>query len=171
MEQEADMNRFHSVMAGALVAGLLLGGVASAQGPRGGGPGGPPFGAAGDAGGRRGPGGRAGGPALALGALDLTDGQEQQIRDIRAQERDRMRQLDDRLRKAGEAQRGAIETVPLNEGAIRAATQALADVQADQAIQQAHVYNLIWAVLTPAQQSQAKSVRTQREGRRRNRNP
>jgi periplasmic protein CpxP/Spy len=151
------MNRFHSLTAGALVAGLLVTGVAFAQGPRRGGPGGLGLG---------GPGGRPGGQALALGALNLTDAQQQQIREIREQERDAMRQIDERLRQAHDAQRDAIQTIPVNEGLIRSASQALADVQAEAAIQQANIYSRIWAVLTPAQQTQAKTVRDRREARR-----
>lgn len=150
------MNRFHSLTAGALVAGLLMTGVAFAQGPRGGGPGGRGFG---------GPGGRPGGPALALGALNLTDSQQQQIREIREQERDTVRQLEERLRQARDAQRDAIETIPVDEGLIRTTIQTLADVQAEAAIQQAYVHSRIWAVLTPAQQTQAKTLRDQREAR------
>ena len=148
------MNRFRSITAVALVAGLLVTGVASAQGPRRGGPGGP-------GGGGRGP----GGPALALGALDLTEAQQQQVRDIREQEREGMRQLEERLRTARDAQQAAIESVPVNEGLIRQTTDALADVQAEAAIRQSHVYNQIWAVLTPAQQTRAKALAAERETR------
>jgi len=149
------MNRFRSMTAGALVAGLLVAGVASAQGPRGGGPGGP----------GRGPGGRGGGPVLALGALNLTEAQGQQIRDIRTQKREGMRRLEERMRQAAAAQRAAIETVPVNEGLIRQTSDVLADVQAEAAIQQAHVYNQIWTVLTPAQQAQAATLRAERAAR------
>jgi Spy/CpxP family protein refolding chaperone len=151
------MNRFHSLTAGVLVAGLLATGVAFAQGPRGGGPGGP--------GGPGFGGGRPGGPALALGALNLTESQQQQIREIREQERDAMRQLEERLRQARDAQGGAIQAIPVDEGLIRTTTQALADVQIEAAIQQAYIHSRIWAVLTPAQQTQAKTVQAQREAR------
>jgi Spy/CpxP family protein refolding chaperone len=159
--KETDMNRFRSITAGALVAGLLITGIASAQAPRGGGPGRP----GGPDGPGRGPGGRAGAQALQLGALNLTDAQKQQIRDIREQERQAGRQLQERLRTANDAQRDAIESVPINEGLIRQAAAALADVQAEAAIQQALVYNQIWAVLTPAQQAQAKKLRAERDVR------
>ena len=147
------MNRFHSIAAGAVVAGMLVAGAASAQGLRGGpgGPGGP---------------GRGSGPALALRGLDLTDAQRQQIRDINEQERTAMRQLNERLRQAGAAQRAAIEAVPVNEGLIRQTTDALADVQAEAAIRRAHLYNQVWAVLTPAQQAQATKLRAERSAQR-----
>jgi Spy/CpxP family protein refolding chaperone len=168
------MTRFHSIAASAVVAGLLAAGAASAQGLRGG-PGGP------DRPGR-GPGGAGAGPALALRALDLTDAQRQQIREINEQERTEMRQLNERLRQAVETQRAAIQAIPVNEGLIRQTTDALADVQAEAAIRRAHLYNQVWAVLTPAQQAQATKLRAeraaggdqrreQRQERRRNRLP
>ena len=151
------MNLLRSFTAGALVAGLLATGVASAQGPRRGGPGG--FGGPG------GPGRGPGGAGLALNALNLTEAQQQQVRDIREQERDALRQLQEQLEKARDAQQAAIELVPVNEGLIRQTTDALADVQAEAAIRQAHVYNQIWAVLTPAQQTQAKALRAERKAK------
>lgn len=157
------MNRFRAMTAGVLVAGLLATGAVSAQGPRGGGPGGP--GRPGGPGGRGvgGPGAPGGG--LPLRALNLTDAQEQQVRSIREQERDTMRQLDARIREAGRAQRTAIETLPVNEALIRQTTAAFAEVQADVAVIQAHVQSQIWAVLTPAQQAQATKLRAEREAR------
>ena len=145
------MNRFRTMAAGAVVAAVLVTGVASAQGPRRGGPG-------------RGLGGP-GGVALPIGALNLTDAQQQQVRDIRQQEREAMQQLEERLRTAREAQRAAIETVPVNEGLIRQTSDVLADIQAEAAIRQAHVYNQVWAVLTPAQQAEAKKLRGDRQAR------
>lgn len=166
------MNRFKSVVAGAVVVAALASGAAAvfAQGPRGGGPGGP--------GGPGIRGGRDGGPGLPLGglpatpalaALNLTDAQEQQIRDIRQQEREGMRELQTRLRAASQAHRQAVESVPVNEGLIRQTIEALADVQAEVAIRQAHVYNQVWAVLTVEQQAQAAKVRAERDARQKDR--
>jgi Spy/CpxP family protein refolding chaperone len=159
------MNRFKSVVAGAVVVAALASGAAAvfAQGSRGGalgigGPGGP--------GGR---GGRDGGPGLPLRGLNLTDAQEQQIRDIRQQEREGMRDLQARVRAASEAHHAAVESVPVNEGLIRQTTEALANVQAEVAIRQAHVYNQVWAVLTKEQQAQAATLRAQREARQKDR--
>jgi protein CpxP len=145
------MIRFRTMTAGIVVAALLATGVASAQGPRRGGPG-------------RGAGGP-GGIALPIGALKLTDAQQQQVRDIRQQEREAMQQLEERLARAREAQRAAIETVPVNEGLVRQTSDVVADIQAEAAIRQAHLYNQVWAVLTPAQQAEAKTLRTERQAR------
>jgi periplasmic protein CpxP/Spy len=147
------MNRFQGTVAGVLIAGMLAGGVAFAQGPRGGGPGGP------------GRGGRIGAPGMALRQLNLTEAQEEQIRSIRERERADAQAAQEALRKAHDAQRDAIETVPVNEGLVRQTTQALADAQSDLALQQARVFNEVWAVLTPAQQAQAKKLRAERDAR------
>jgi Spy/CpxP family protein refolding chaperone len=147
------MNRFQGTVAGVLIAGVLAGGMAAAQGPRGGGPGGPGRGARFDT------------PGLALRQLNLTDAQEQQIRMIRERELDALRQAQDAVGKALDAQTGAVQTVPINEGLIRQTTQALADAQTEAALQRARVYNEMWTVLTPAQQTQAKKLQAEREVR------
>jgi periplasmic protein CpxP/Spy len=161
------MVRSHTVMIGAAVAGLLVATLAFAQGPRGhgrgpGGPGG--FGM----GGPGGPFGM-GGPGLGLGMADLTDAQEQQVRDIRMRNRDAIQASAEQLRVAHDAQRKAMETLPVDEGQIRAAAQALADVEADVAVQAARLRAEIWAVLTPAQQTQIAKQRETREARMRER--
>jgi Spy/CpxP family protein refolding chaperone len=148
------MNRFRWMMAAALVAALGAGSVAFAQGPRGGGPGRP-----------GGPGGRGLMGGLPLASLNLTQAQQDLIRDIRERSRGEMSQIDAKLRQAHVAQRKAVSTIPLNEGAIRAATLAVAEVQADTAILQARVQNEIFAALTSEQQEQVKKALAEREQR------
>ena len=149
------MNRMRDIVTGTVMAALLVAGAAFAQGPRGGG---------------RGPGAPAmGGPGLELRGLNLTDAQEQQVRDIRQQERESLQALQQKLRAASDAQRAAIHTLPVNEGLIRDTTAALADVQAELAIHQAQVHSQVWAVLTPAQQAEATRIRAEREARQKDR--
>jgi Spy/CpxP family protein refolding chaperone len=148
------MIRFRTLTAGALVAGLLVTGAAFAQGPRGGGPG---------RGGPAGPMMRMGG--LPLAGIELTPGQQDLIRDIQERSREEGRQAEARVREAQEAQRQAVDAIPLNEGAIRAATLALADAQAEAAIRTARVQNEIWLVLTVAQQEQVAARRAERDQR------
>ena len=143
------MNRFRSFTVGALVLGLLSG-AAYAQGVRGG-----------DGRGQ----GRLGGPGLALRALNLTEAQQQQVQQIREQHRDEVRAAEAQVRSALTAQRRAIETVPYNEGLIRSTTQELAEAQTAAALLQARVFNETWAVLTPAQQEQAKKLQAERATR------
>jgi len=95
--------------------------------------------------------------------LNLTDAQKQELQDVRMRHRDEMRQAEERLRAALEAQRHAVEAIPLDEGGIRATSQALVEAQTEAAIIQARVHAESWAILTPEQQAQAKQLESQRE--------
>ena len=111
------MTRFRALTLTAVLAGLLAGGVAVAQGP---GPGrrgpGRPFGP--------GPGGPGG---LPLQALNLTDTERDQIRQLMQQLRQQNQSVGEQLRTAMDAQRTAVETMPVDEGLIRSTTQALVE--------------------------------------------
>jgi periplasmic protein CpxP/Spy len=136
----------------ALVAGLA--GAVAAQDP--GGPGG-----------RHG-GGRGFGPERAgvpLHALELSDAQRTQVREVMQSQREDMQAISTRLREAHKAQREAIETVPVNEALVRATSQALAAVETDMALLQARIHSQVWGVLTPDQQAKAKELKAQREAR------
>lgn len=114
----------------------------------------------------RGPGAGIGPRAgLPLGQLDLTDTQREQVRQLTRQHREQTRPFMDQLRKAQDAQRQAIETLPLDEGRIRAAAQELARAQADLAVQHARLRSEIYALLTPDQQQRLQQLRAQRQAR------
>ena len=116
------------------------------------------------------PGGRGGfGAGFALGQLDLSDAQKQQVRDITQRDRDAMRSTMQRLEQAMQAQREAITQVPVNEQAVRAAAAQVALVQADLAVAQARVHADIWNILTPEQQTKAKELEQQAQARARER--
>jgi Spy/CpxP family protein refolding chaperone len=143
------MHRFRLLTAAAVVAGLLAGGAvyAQQQGPRFGGPG-------------RGFG--PGGPGLPLAALNLNEGQQQQIKDIRERHRDEVRAAEEALRTAMDAQRKAIETIPVDEGLIQSTAQQLANAQTAAAIIQAHIYSESWNVLSTEQQDTLKKLQAER---------
>lgn len=150
------MKRVSYFITGAVMAAMLATGVSTyAQGAgfgrRGGGPGGP-----------GGPG--FGGPRLALPLrdLNLTDAQQQQVQSIRERRRDEAQQIAERLRTAMQAQRKAVEAVPVNESLIRSTTQELADVQADAAIAQAHARSEILSILTADQRAQLTKLQADR---------
>jgi Spy/CpxP family protein refolding chaperone len=138
-------------MFGAVVAmaGLLAAGVAQAQGP----------GPRGDGQGR-GRGGPSRGAAMMLPLRDLalSDAQREQVEQLRAANRDEVQAAQARVREAEAAQRAAIQTVPLDESLVRSTTQALALAQTDLAIQEARMYNDVWQLLTPEQQSKLREV-------------
>ena len=139
------------VMAGAalaLVAGLAAG--AHAQG---------------DGQGKR---GRFGGPGRGFpgfAALDLSEAQRGQVRDVMQRHRGEMQEAGKRLHEAHSAQRAAVETVPVNEGLVRSTSQALAEAQTDMALLQARVHSEVWTLLTPEQQQKAKELKAKRETR------
>jgi periplasmic protein CpxP/Spy len=94
--------------------------------------------------------------------LGLTDDQRQQIRAAIASHRDEFKSVADRVRKAREAQQAAIEQVPLNEPQIRAASSELAAAEADAAVLRARVHEQVFSLLTPDQQTKAKSLAAER---------
>ena len=153
------MTRFRALTLTAVLAGLLAGGVAfaQAQGPgRRGGPGG--FGGLGLPGGP-------GGPGLPLQELNLTETQQDQIKQLTQQYRQQNQNAGEQLRSAMEAQRKAVETIPVDEGLIRSTTQALVDAQTEMAIQQARLRSEIFALLTPDQQAQVRKLQAERNQR------
>jgi len=152
------MTRFRKVTLSAVLVALVASGAAAlyAQAPGGRGRGGAPFG---------GPGERGFAAGLALGQLDLSDAQKQQIRDMTKRHRDQSQPLALRLQQAMDAQRAAIETIPVNESVVRSAAQALATVQADMAVEQARLHSDIFSVLTVEQQEKAKQLEAQAQAR------
>jgi Spy/CpxP family protein refolding chaperone len=145
------MTRFRSFTVAAVMAGLLAGGAAFAQGP--GGRGG------------RGPGGFGAGGGLPLRALDLTDAQQEQVRNLTQQYRTQNQETAHRLRAAQETQRKAVETLPVNEELIRSTTRELAEAQAEVAVQRARLQAEIFGLLTPQQQEEAKKLQAARATR------
>ncbi|MBI2189216.1 MAG: Spy/CpxP family protein refolding chaperone [Acidobacteria bacterium] len=138
-----------------LVAALVGAGVLYAQGPgRGLG-----FGHG------RGPGLGGPGAMLPLRQLELTDAQQQQIRELMQQHRAAVQPIMERLRVAAEAQRAAVDAAPADEGRIRAAAQQVAEVQADLAVQRARLQSDIVALLTPEQQQRLQQLRAERQSR------
>ena len=150
------VRRFHLLHVIALVIGLLAGGaLAYAQGPEPGGPRG------------RGPGAGPGGPGggLALRGLNLTDAQQEQVRQLTQQNREQMRGLIDRMRTAQDARRRAVEAIPFNESQVRTAMKDLADVEADLAVAEARLQADVYALLSADQQQQLQKLRADRETR------
>jgi Spy/CpxP family protein refolding chaperone len=145
------MTRFRSFTVAAVVAGLLAAGAAFAQGP--GGRGG------------RGPGGFGAGGGLPLRALDLTDAQQEQVRNLTQQYRTQNQETAQRLRAAQETQRKAVETLPVNEELIRSTTRELAEAQAEVAVQRARLQAEVFALLTPQQQAEARKLQAERATR------
>ena len=136
----------------ALTATLLGSAAAYAQGPgpggfRGRGPGGP-----------GGPGG-----GMPLRQLNLTEAQQQQVRQLMQRHREQTRSLMERLHTAHAARFQATETLPVNEAAIRATTQELVEVETDMTVHRARLQSDIHALLTPEQQQRLQQLRADRQ--------
>ena len=103
------VRRYRYVLAGVLVALIVAAGALYAQ----------------DGGVRRFRGPGPGGPGIGvpLQALNLTEAQREQVRQVTEQHREQTRPLIERLRASQLARRQAIETMPVDEGRIRAAMQ------------------------------------------------
>jgi Spy/CpxP family protein refolding chaperone len=116
-----------------------------------------------------GPRGPRGGPGLGGGLplreLSLTEAQRTQVQQLVEKHREGTRVLMERAQKARAAQRQAVDAIPTNESAIRTAAAAVAEVEADLAVQQAQLQNEIFNLLTPEQQQQLQKVRADREAR------
>jgi len=112
-----------------------------------------------------GPGGRGFAAGFALGQLDLSDAQKQQVRDIMQRHREQSSGTMQRMQQAMQAQRAAINQVPVNEAAVRQAAAALAAVQADAAVDEARLHADIFSVLTVEQQEKAKQLEAQARAR------
>jgi len=152
------MNRVRNFVVAAGVVALMSGGAVAlfAQGAPGRGAG--PFGPGGQA--RRGF-----DAGFALGQLNLSDAQKQQLRDIMQRNRQQSQPTMQRLEQAIAAERAAINQVPVNEAAVRQAAAALASVQADVAVNQARLHADVWNILTPDQQAKAKELEAQAQTR------
>jgi protein CpxP len=140
------MTRLRWFTLAASIAGLVVGGaVALAQGP--------------------GPRGLGPASALPLRALNLSEAQREQFRQLVEQNREQARVALQSLRAAMEAQRKAVQTVPVDEQLIRSTTQALAEAQTNVALQRARLRADLFALLTPEQQATATKLEAERAGR------
>jgi periplasmic protein CpxP/Spy len=103
---------------------------------------------------------------LPLRGLDLTEAQREQVRGIMTARQDDFKAIRDRLRAAHEARHQAITRVPVDENEIRARVSEASAVEADFAILRARIHEQVYQVLTPEQQSKARSLAADRQKRR-----
>lgn len=110
-----------------------------------------------------GPAPRAGAMSLgfALGQLDLSDAQREQVRAVVQRHREEQRTLATRTRAARWALEQAAEAPAGDEAAIRAAAGTLADAEAQMALMRARVRAEVFEVLTPEQRAKADTLRSQ----------
>jgi Spy/CpxP family protein refolding chaperone len=102
---------------------------------------------------------------IPVAGLNLTQAQQDLIRDIAERGRQSGSQIQQKVREAQEAQRRASETFPVSENAVRTAALALAEAQADLAVHQARVQNEIFNALTAEQQAEVRKRQAERDAR------
>lgn len=103
------------------------------------------------------------GPAgLPLGQLGLTEDQQARVKDVMERYRPEMKDLGDRLAKATDAQRKAVETVPVNEGLVRSTSDLVGTAMSDMAVLQARIHSDLFGILTPEQQKKATQISAER---------
>ena len=102
---------------------------------------------------------------LGLRALDLTEAQREQVRQLTQQFREQTKPLIARVETAQESRRQALEAIPFNEQQIRSAAQALAEAEADLAVQRGRFQSDVYALLTPEQQARLQKIRADRDAR------
>ena len=105
----------------------------------------------------------------ALGRLNLTDAQREQVKSVLDSHRDETRTLADRSGAAHRTLTLAVTSEQFDESAVRARSAEVAAVEADMAVLQARIHGEIWQLLTPDQQKHARELQTQMEQRRQDR--
>ena len=112
---------------------------------------------------RRGPGGPFGfGPGFR--ALDLTDDQKTQLKQIAESHREEFKAAGEKARAAHDGMRALMEADQIDENAIRAKSQEIAAADAEVMILNAKVRQQSMQVLTSEQQAKLKELRAKRPG-------
>jgi Spy/CpxP family protein refolding chaperone len=133
------------------IGGEVRGPGPGGRGPMGRGPGGP-MGLLGDI-----------GPAIRQAGLSSE--QQEQIKNVMDSHRDEFKALGERMRAAHQGMRAAVEADTVDENTIRAKSQEVAGVEADQAILGAKVRAEILTLLTPEQVEKIKQFRAEMQKR------
>lgn len=103
---------------------------------------------------------------LLVRGLELTDAQREQVRGIVSARQADFKAIGDRLRAAHLAQRQAMTRVPVDENEIRARVSEASAAEADFAVLRARVHEQVYQVLTPEQQTKAKTLQAERQKKR-----
>jgi protein CpxP len=97
-----------------------------------------------------------------LEQLDLTDDQREQIDQLIADHRTAMKDRREQMRERRTAMRDLMHADEFDEAAIRDAAMAIAEAEADVAVERARLRHEIHALLTPEQQEKAAQMREKR---------
>ena len=147
-----------------VTAALAVGAYSTVEGQgrgRGGFNGPPPMGRGGPMGG----GGRMGGPLGELRALDLSEAQQTQVRELMDQQREATRPIHEKAMAARKALRDTIDADTVDEAAIRQRSAEVAAIDADLAVAEARLRQAVWQLLTGEQQQKLRELRAKRQER------
>ncbi len=112
-----------------------------------------------------GPRGMRGGAGPEFRFLDLTDDQQAQLRKIREARQPEFKAAGEKLRAARVGMRALIDADSINESEIRSKSQEVAAAEAEVAILNARVRAESLQILTSEQQAKLKELRTNRQGK------
>lgn len=104
-----------------------------------------------------------------LRALDLSDAQRQQVRDIMSTHSAETRTVGQRMREAYRGLNALVTADTLDEAAIRAKSADIAAAQADMAILRARINQDVFSILTAEQQAKSRELRDRAQERQKER--
>jgi Spy/CpxP family protein refolding chaperone len=102
---------------------------------------------------------------LALGRLNLSDAQKDQVKAIMQSHQEELKALGDRAMAAHDALEAAVTADAPDEATIRAKSSEVAAVDADTAVARARIRVEIFQILTAEQQAQAKQMQAEMKQR------
>jgi protein CpxP len=102
---------------------------------------------------------------LPLRALDLTEAQREQVKQVMQSHQTEFKEIGDRLRTARQALDAAVTADTLDEQAVRARATEAAAIEGDAAVLRAKVHQEVYGLLTSEQQTRAKELKAQAEQR------
>ncbi|MQA28752.1 MAG: periplasmic heavy metal sensor [Luteitalea sp.] len=108
-------------------------------------------------------------PPMVLQRLDLTDAQKERVKTIVESHRDEMRATFDRGLKARAALDVAIGGDTFDEATVRTRAAEVATIDTDAAVSRARVFNEVYQILTPEQQTKLREIQAEMQKRMENR--
>jgi Spy/CpxP family protein refolding chaperone len=93
-----------------------------------------------------------------LERLDLTPTQQEQFQELLAENRDEHRALRETAKTARQGLSDQVHAVEFNEGAIREAAAAVAEIEEEVAVSRALMFQEVQQILTPEQQAQMREM-------------
>ena len=115
------------------------------------------------------PPGRTGIARLPLRQLRLTETQRNQIRAIRQQHSDSLRNAGQQIRTTRHALEESVRSEWFDEARIRSLSTDLGNIQGEIAVLRGSIHVQTWALLTPEQQARSGEIRSEMKARRQDR--